>query len=85
MVEGARLESVYTGNRIEGSNPSVSAKRNKCFRRRRRHFYLVACRACPAKRTNKYARARSASIYFVLASPGGDRRSAAEAIPGVSA
>ena len=26
MVEGARLESVYTGNRIEGSNPSVSAK-----------------------------------------------------------
>ena len=25
MVEGARLESVYTGNRIEGSNPSVSA------------------------------------------------------------
>ena len=26
MVEEARLESVYTGNRIEGSNPSVSAK-----------------------------------------------------------
>ena len=26
MVEGARLESVYTGNRIEGSNPSVSAE-----------------------------------------------------------
>ena len=25
MVEGARLESVYTGNRIEGSNPSLSA------------------------------------------------------------
>ena len=25
MVEEARLESVYTGNRIEGSNPSVSA------------------------------------------------------------
>ena len=25
MVEGARLESVYTGNRIEGSNPSPSA------------------------------------------------------------
>jgi hypothetical protein len=24
-VEEARLESVYTGNRIEGSNPSVSA------------------------------------------------------------
>ena len=26
MVEGARLESVYTLTRIEGSNPSLSAK-----------------------------------------------------------
>lgn len=25
MVEGARLESVYTGNRIAGSNPALSA------------------------------------------------------------
>ena len=25
MAEGARLESVYAGNRIEGSNPSSSA------------------------------------------------------------
>ena len=25
MVEGARLESVYTGNRIAGSNPAPSA------------------------------------------------------------
>ena len=25
MVEGARLERVYAGNRIEGSNPSPSA------------------------------------------------------------
>ncbi len=25
MVEGASLESLYTGNCIEGSNPSVSA------------------------------------------------------------
>jgi hypothetical protein len=25
VVEGARLESVYTGNGIEGSNPSLSA------------------------------------------------------------
>ena len=25
MVEGARLESVYAGNRIEGSNPFLSA------------------------------------------------------------
>ena len=27
MAEGARLESVYAGNRIEGSNPSPSAIR----------------------------------------------------------
>lgn len=27
MVEGARLESVYTGNGIEGSNPSLSAQK----------------------------------------------------------
>ena len=26
MAEGARLESVYAGNRIEGSNPSPSAR-----------------------------------------------------------
>ena len=25
VAEGARLERVYTGNRIEGSNPSLSA------------------------------------------------------------
>jgi len=25
VVEGARLESVYAGNCIEGSNPSLSA------------------------------------------------------------
>jgi DNA-binding LacI/PurR family transcriptional regulator len=28
VVEGARLESVYTGNRIAGSNPALSAKEN---------------------------------------------------------
>ena len=28
MAEGARLESVYTLTRIEGSNPSLSAKSN---------------------------------------------------------
>jgi hypothetical protein len=31
VVEGARLESVYTGNRIEGSNPSVSANKINAF------------------------------------------------------
>ena len=28
MVEGARLESVYTGNCIKGSNPFLSASEN---------------------------------------------------------
>jgi len=29
VAEGARLESVYTRNRIEGSNPSLTAKLKK--------------------------------------------------------
>ena len=29
MADGARLESVYTVKRIEGSNPSLSAKNKK--------------------------------------------------------
>jgi hypothetical protein len=28
VAEGARLESVYTGNRIVGSNPTPSASRS---------------------------------------------------------
>jgi hypothetical protein len=31
VAEGARLESVYTGNRIVGSNPTPSAKTNEFF------------------------------------------------------
>ena len=41
MVEGARLESVYTGNRIEGSNPSVSANvKITCPLQLQGHFYF---------------------------------------------
>ena len=29
MVEGARLESVYTGNRIVGSNPTFTATQSR--------------------------------------------------------
>ena len=36
VVEEARLESVYTGNRIEGSNPSVSAME-------RFYVYVLQC------------------------------------------
>lgn len=31
MVEGARLESVYAGNRIWGSNPHLSAMNIQLF------------------------------------------------------
>jgi hypothetical protein len=31
VAEGARLESVYTGNRIVGSNPTPSAKSRDFF------------------------------------------------------
>ena len=31
MVEGARLESVYTGNGIAGSNPALSAFARRSF------------------------------------------------------
>ena len=40
MVEGARLESVYAGNRIAGSNPASSAISNS--RRNKQYFQLVA-------------------------------------------
>jgi hypothetical protein len=30
VVEGARLESVYSGNAIAGSNPALSAKQSRC-------------------------------------------------------
>ena len=33
VVESARLESVYTRNGIEGSNPSLSARIRKDFRK----------------------------------------------------
>ena len=36
VAEGARLESVYTGNRIEGSNPSLSASRCRAVLRKPR-------------------------------------------------
>jgi hypothetical protein len=37
VVEGARLERVYAGNRIEGSNPSPSAKKADYYT----HKYLI--------------------------------------------
>ena len=43
VAEGARLESVYTGNRIGGSNPPVSAKKKSAALQEAALFlYLVA-------------------------------------------
>ena len=39
MVEGARLESVYTGNCFEGSNPFLSAMKNEVHPRHVGVFY----------------------------------------------
>ena len=45
MVEGARLESVYAGNRIAGSNPAPSATRSRALTE------LLRClRACDVDR-----------------------------------
>lgn len=46
MVEGARLESVYTGNCIKGSNPLVSATfKFKCNADKALHFFCITYRA----------------------------------------
>ncbi len=45
MVEGARLESVYTGNRIEGSNPSLSARIQTARANQRRAVFLCQIKA----------------------------------------
>lgn len=42
MVEGARLESVYAGNRIWGSNPHLSA-RIAIVKLRGRRSFLLGC------------------------------------------
>lgn len=41
MVEGARLESVCTGNRTEGSNPSLSARMRLSRSKSRKDFLAV--------------------------------------------
>ena len=41
MVEGARLESVYRRNPIEGSNPSLSAFAHRSFSVGGLHFILA--------------------------------------------
>jgi hypothetical protein len=40
VVEGARLESVYTRKGIEGSNPSLSAESILSIKQRRRECFV---------------------------------------------
>ena len=44
MAEGARLESVYTGNRIVGSNPTPSATSEQKGHAGRSRFYARGAR-----------------------------------------
>ena len=48
MAEGARLESVYRGNSIEGSNPSVSALPSIALATEGFSFYNFAINKKPA-------------------------------------
>ena len=51
MVEGARLESVYTGNRIAGSNPALSAISARMRWKIRNASRSASCRAHGANGT----------------------------------
>ena len=63
MVEGARLESVYTRKGIAGSNPALSADESTwCFRLCRKHFLFPGVwRVYSPKRTGIKNGARSAA------------------------
>ena len=64
MVERARLESVYTGNGIEGSNPSLSAlkDRNHLFIK---GFGLFHFGFSPYLVHNRYAFSESSNLDFI--------------------
>jgi hypothetical protein len=47
VAEGARLESVYTRKRIEGSNPSLTARIKKARLLCRAFYYLNAGKLFP--------------------------------------
>jgi hypothetical protein len=63
VVEGARLESVYSGNAIAGSNPALSAREMKCPAR----AFLIsrALKACFHKQVESKMRRREApALHF---------------------
>jgi hypothetical protein len=77
VVEGARLESGYTGNCIEGSNPFLSAKHRKAPK----GAFLIdaADKACFAKRNQLKKRGTQCRLCDDLSPPNWDRL---PAIPG---
>gem|GEM_PF-2287273 len=56
MAEGARLESVYAGNRIAGSNPVLSAMKKQP--RKSGLFFHAYKWKCPAGKGGTSQRAR---------------------------
>jgi hypothetical protein len=90
VVEGARLESVYTGNRIEGSNPFLSAIRNEVQPDVVRFFYApkrVQTLACLSERrgirkTGHYG-ALVVLHYFIAPPPLGISEANPKANPGL--
>jgi hypothetical protein len=67
VVEGARLESGYTGNCIEGSNPFLSAKHRKAPK----GAFLIdaAGKACFAKRNQLKKRGTQCWLCDALSPP----------------
>ena len=61
MVEGARLESVYTVKGIKGSNPFLSAKR-RIIKFKRQHELIL----CNKKITNDYFSSKAYYFYYYL-------------------
>ena len=68
MAEGARLESVYRGNSIEGSNPSLSAMYNKIkeLYRNQASFQSIPLRGSPSRDLSAWLSAgRDATVNHV--------------------
>ena len=66
-LNGTVSKTVYRLVRYEGSNPSLSARQNKCPAGWRGIFHLEACPGRPAKRTKgkiKSARAPAQVLFF---------------------
>ncbi len=75
MVEGARLESVYTGNRIASSNLAVSAKYFKT--QLNAGFFIAQTSQALLERSDGHKKQRHCVAVFKIleASPNKDVRS----------